>query len=149
VLLVAATVISGWQAVRATRAQRVAARERGEVARQKAEARYKPIVVKKAARAALIQAGATAAVEGDKGKTEARLARLRKLIDVSDLSVEDDGEVLGLDEQVEGLRAEWPELFEPREKKPKARPTGAPRPAAVEKPKSTAEIHAARILGRA
>jgi hypothetical protein len=118
-------------------------------AAEKAEARYKPIVVKKAARAALIQAGATAAVEGDKEKTEARLARLLKLIDVSDLSVEDDGEVLGLDEQVEGLRAEWPELFEPREKKPKARPTGAPRPAAVEKPKSTAEIHAARILGRA
>ena len=118
-------------------------------AAEKAEARYKPIVVKKAARAALIQAGATAAVEGDKEKTEARLARLLKLIDVSDLSVEDDGEVLGLDEQVEGLRAEWPELFESREKKAKARPTGAPRPAAAEKPKSTAEQHAARILGRA
>jgi hypothetical protein len=33
--------------------------------------------------------------------------------------------------------------------KAKARPTGAPRPAAAEKPKTTAEIHAARILGRA
>ena len=118
-------------------------------AEERAEARYKPIVVKKAERAALIQAGATAAVEGDKEKSEARLARLLKLIDVSDLSVEDDGEVLGLDEQVEGLRADYPELFDTPSRKTKARPTGAPRPAAVEKPKSTAEIHAARILGKA
>lgn len=118
-------------------------------AAEQAEARYKPIVVKKAARAALIQAGATAAVEGDKEKSEARLSRLLKLIDVSDLSIEDDGEVLGLDEQVESLRADYPELFDAPARKSKARPTGAPKPAAVEKPKSTAEIHAQRILGRA
>lgn len=118
-------------------------------AAEKAEARYKPIVVKKAARAALIQAGATAAVEGDKEKSEARLSRLLKLIDVSDLSIEEDGEVLGLDEQVESLRADYPELFDAPARKPKARPTGAPRPPAPEKPKSTAEQHAARILGRA
>jgi hypothetical protein len=118
-------------------------------AEEKAEARYKPIVVKKAARAALIQAGATAAVEGDKEKSEARLARLLKLIDVNDLSVEEDGEVLGLDEQVDALRADYPELFDMATRKPKARPTGAPRQAAPEKPKSTAEQHAARLLGRA
>jgi len=118
-------------------------------AAEKAEARYKPIIVNKAARAALIQAGATAAIEGDKEKTEARLSRLLKLIDVSDLSVEDDGEVLGLDEQIEGLRSDYPELFEAREKRPKARPTGAPRPAVKEKPRSTAELHAAKLLGRA
>ena len=116
-------------------------------AEEKAEARYKPIVVKKAARAALIQAGATTAVEGDKEKTEARLSRLLKLIDVGDLSVEDDGEVLGLDEQVEALRADYPELFEAPARKPKTRPTGAPKPAAQEKPKTTAEIHAAKLLG--
>jgi hypothetical protein len=118
-------------------------------AAEKAEARYKPIVVKKAARAALIQAGATAAVEGDKEKSEARLTRLLKLIDVSDLSIEDDGEVLGLDEQVESLRADYPELFDAQVRKTKVRPTGAPRQPAPEKPKSTAELHAARLLGRA
>lgn len=119
-------------------------------AAEKAEAKYKPIVVAKAARAALIQAGATAAVEGDKDKTEARLKRLLKLVDVGDLIVDDDGEVLGLDEQIDGLRADYPELFEAKDKPaPKPRPTGAPRKPAQEKKKSTAEIHAERILGRA
>jgi hypothetical protein len=50
---------------------------------------------------------------------------------------------------VESLRADYPELFDAPARKAKARPTGAPKPAAVEKPKSTAEIHAQRILGRA
>ena len=117
-------------------------------AEEKAEARYKPIAVRKAVRAALIEAGATAAVEGDKEKTEARIARLMKLVDVGDLSIDDDGEVLGVDEQVDGLRADYPELFEPAAKpKAKPRPTAAPRQAAPDKPKSAAEQHAARALG--
>ncbi|WP_028809204.1 phage scaffolding protein [Streptomyces sp. 351MFTsu5.1] len=119
-------------------------------AEEKAEARYKPIAVRKAVRAALIEAGATTAVEGDKEKTEARIARLMKLVDVGDLSIDDDGEVLGVDEQIDGLRADYPELFEPAAKaKPKVRPTAAPRPAAPDKPKSAAEQHALRALGRA
>ncbi|MCX5522205.1 phage scaffolding protein [Streptomyces bobili] len=118
-------------------------------AEEKAEARYKPIAVRKAVRAALVEAGATAATEGDKAKTEARIARLMKLVDVGDLSIDDDGEVLGVDEQIDGLRADYPELFDAPARKAKPRPTGAPRPAAAEKPKSTAEIHANRILGRA
>lgn len=118
-------------------------------AEERAEARYKPIAVRKAVRAALVEAGATAATDGDKTKTEARIARLMKLIDVSDLSIDDDGEVLGVDEQIDGLRADYPELFEASVRKAKARPTGAPKAPAVEKPKSTAEMHAARILGRA
>ena len=119
-------------------------------AEEKAEARYKPIAVRKAVRAALIEAGATAAVEGDKEKTEARIARLMKLVDVGDLSIDDDGEVLGVDEQIDGLRADYPELFEPAVKpKAKVRPTAAPRQAAPDKPKSAAEQHAQRALGLA
>lgn len=118
-------------------------------AEEKAEARYKPIAVRKAVRAALVEAGATAATEGDKAKTEARIARLMKLVDVGDLSIDDDGEVLGVDEQIDGLRADYPELFDAPARKAKARPTGAPRPAAAEKPKSTAELHAAKLHGRA
>ncbi|MFD4830143.1 phage scaffolding protein [Streptomyces uncialis] len=118
-------------------------------AREEAEARYKPMVVRKTVRAALIQAGATTAVEGDKDKTEARLSRLMKLIDIGDLSIDDDGEVLGVDEQIDGLRADYPELFEaPAKTKPRVRPTGAPRKPADDKPKSAAERHAARLLGR-
>lgn len=119
-------------------------------AEEKAEARYKPIAVRKAVRAALIEAGATAATEGDKEKTEARIARLMKLVDVGDLSIDDDGEVLGVDEQIDGLRADYPELFEPAAKpKAKPRPTAAPRQAAPDKPKSAAEQHAQRALGLA
>ncbi|MDH6448186.1 hypothetical protein M2155_000594 [Streptomyces sp. SAI-119] len=119
-------------------------------AEERAEARYKPIAVRKAVRAALIEAGATAATEGDKEKTEARLARLMKLVDVGDLSIDDDGEVLGVDEQIDGLRADYPELFEPAAKpRTKPKPTAAPRPAAPEKPKSAAEQHALRALGHA
>jgi hypothetical protein len=50
---------------------------------------------------------------------------------------------------VDELRKDYPELFSAPARKPKVRPTGAPRPAAVEKPKSTAELHAARLLGKA
>lgn len=119
-------------------------------AEEKAEARYKPIAVRKAVRAALVEAGATASTEGDKEKTEARIARLMKLIDIGDLSVDDDGEVLGVDEQIDGLRADYPELFEAAARpKVKVRPTGAPRPAAPDKPKSAAERHALKALGKA
>ncbi|MER7814539.1 hypothetical protein [Streptomyces sp. NPDC096153] len=118
-------------------------------AEEKAEAKYKPIAVKKAMRAGLIEAGATAAIDPkDKDKVNARIARLMKLVDMDDLSVDDDGEVLGVEEQVDSLRADYPELFEsPARKKP--RPTGAPRQAAPDKPKSAAERHAARALGTA
>lgn len=118
-------------------------------AEERTEARYKPIAVKKAVRASLIQAGATASVEGDKEKTEARLTRLMKFVDIGELSIDDDGEVLGVEEQVDALRADYPELFEAVAKKARARPTAAPRPPAEEKPKSAAERHAARILGHA
>lgn len=118
-------------------------------AAERAEARYKPIVVNKAARAALIQAGGLAAVEDDKAKADARMKRLLKLIDLDDLSIDDDGEVLGLDEQIEGLKADYPELFtQPVKPRPKARPTAADRQPAEEKPKSSAERHAMKVLGR-
>jgi hypothetical protein len=118
-------------------------------AEERAEARYKPIAVKKAVRAALIQAGATASVEGDKSKSEARLARLMKLVEIGDLSIDDDGEVLGVEEQVDALRADYPELFDVAARRVKARPTAAPRPPADDKPKSAAERHALKVLGKA
>jgi hypothetical protein len=75
--------------------------------------------------------------------------RLMKLIDWDAVSVDDEGELLGIEAEVDRVKGEYPELLPQDKPKPKARPTGAPRPPAVEKPKSTAEIHAARILGRA
>ena len=40
-----------------------------------------------------------------------RLNSLMKLIDLDDVEVDDDGEITGLSEQIEGIKAEWPEFF--------------------------------------
>lgn len=70
-----------------------------EVARQ----RYIPQLIAREARAALTEAGCKNA------------ARLVKLIDSSSVTVNDgaqgDHEFIGLEEQINSLKAEWPELF--------------------------------------
>lgn len=125
-------------------------------AREEGERRYRAPLVQTAARAALVEAGALAFLQDEKDpdssaareKGESRLKRLLKLVDTDTLDVDDDGSVSGLESAVDDLRRDYPELFSAPARRPKARPTGAPRPPAVEKPKSTAEIHAQRILGR-
>ena len=125
-------------------------------AREEGERRYRAPLVQTAARSALVEAGALAFLQDEKDpdssaareKGESRLKRLLKLVDTDTLDIDDDGSVSGLEAAVDDLRRDYPELFAVPARRPKARPTGAPRPAAVEKPKSTAEIHASRILGR-
>lgn len=68
-------------------------------AEEKAAAKWKPKVVNSAARAAFMEAGAD------------RPERLLKLLDHDELDVSDDGEVEGLDEEVDRLKEEYPELF--------------------------------------
>jgi hypothetical protein len=136
------------------RAKNAAAETETEKAiREAAEAgerRFKEPLVRTAARAALIQAGALASTEGDKEKGEAKLRRLLKLVDMNDVSVDSDtGEVLGLDEQVEAMQADYPELFKApvtEQPKLKPRPTAAAKKPAPDKPKSTWERHAAAVL---
>jgi hypothetical protein len=126
-------------------------------AREEGEKRYRQPLVRTAARSALVEAGALAFLQDEKEpesdaareKGESRLSRLLKLVDMDGLDVSDDGSVSGLDAAIDDLRRDYPELFSAPARKPKVRPTGAPRPAAPEKPKSTAEQHAARLLGRA
>jgi len=126
-------------------------------AREEGEKRYRAPLVRTAARSALVEAGALAFLQDEKEpdsaaareKGESRLTRLLKLVDMDGLDIDEDGAVSGLEAAVDDLRRDYPELFAAPARRPKARPTGAPRPAAVEKPKSTAEIHANRILGRA
>jgi hypothetical protein len=105
-------------------------------AREEGEARYREPMKKAAMKAALAEAGF------------ADPKRLEKLVDWDALTVDEDG-VNGAESEVDRLKSEYPEFVQQERPKPKARPTGAPKPAAVEKPKSTAEVHAARILGRA
>lgn len=40
-----------------------------------------------------------------------RLNSLMKLIDLDDVEVDDDGEITGLAEQIDAIKAEWPEFF--------------------------------------
>lgn len=74
-----------------------AAREAREAAEAAAEKRYKPIAI----RAALLEAGVKSA------KVKGAL----KLLEMADIEVDGDGEVTGLDDQLDGLKEEWPELF--------------------------------------
>ncbi|MFE3031572.1 hypothetical protein ACFXKY_07975 [Streptomyces canus] len=126
-------------------------------AREEGEKRFRTPLVRTAVRSALVEAGALAFLQDEKDpksedaakKGESRLSRLMKLVDVDALDVDEDGSVSGLEAAVADVIHDFPDLFAaaaPR--RPKARPTGAPRPAAVDKPKSTAEIHAARLLGK-
>jgi minor structural protein GP20 len=72
-----------------------------QAAEDKVIAQWKPRVVRSEARAALASAGA---------KTHA-LAKLARMIDLDDVEVDDDGEVSGLDDLIEELKDDLPELF--------------------------------------
>jgi hypothetical protein len=85
------------------------------------------------------------------GLAEARFDtpdRLLKLIDWEAITVDDDGDVIGVEAEVDRIRKEYPEFLPADKPKPKPRPTAAPKPAADPKPKSSAELHAARVLGK-
>lgn len=107
-------------------------------AREEGEKRYRAPLVKAAARAALSEAGLS-------GSTD----RVMRLLDLEALSVDDDGDVIGVDGEVARIKQEYPEFFQTAKPKPKPRPTAADRQPAEEKPKSSAERHAMKVLGRA
>lgn len=126
-------------------------------AREQGEKRYRGPLVRTAARSALIEAGALAFMGDEKQaqspeartKAETRLTKLLKLIDLDSLDVDEEGTVSGLEVAVDELRRDYAELFtSPAKSKPKPRPTAADRQPAEEKPKSSAERHAMRVLGR-
>lgn len=106
-------------------------------AREEGEKRFREPMKRSGMKAALVEAGF------------ASPDRLMKLVDWEALSVDDEGDLLGVEAEVTRMRSDYPEFVQQEKPKAKARPTGAPRPASVDKPKSTAEIHAARILGKA
>ncbi|MFF4552718.1 phage scaffolding protein [Streptomyces sp. NPDC001422] len=103
-------------------------------AREEGEKRFREPMKKSGVRAALAEAGFP------------QPERLMKLIDWDAITVDDDGDLIGAETEVDRVKADYPELLPQDKPKPKARPTGAPKPAAVDKPKSTAEQHAARLI---
>ncbi|WP_051878019.1 phage scaffolding protein [Streptomyces sp. NRRL B-24720] len=107
-------------------------------AREEGESRFRAPLVKAAARAALSDAGVSGPAD-----------RVLRLLEMDGLSVDEDGDVVGLESEIDRIRSEYPEFFQAAVKpKPKARPTAADRKPAEEKPKSSAEQHAMRVLGR-
>lgn len=120
-----------------------AAREEAAAA---AEQKLKPVVINSAAKAALLAAGLNAT-------SDATIKRLLRTLDLADIDIDDDGEVSGLDEQIDGIKEAFPELFKKDEPAPAPR-MRAPRLDAAGKnntppaPKTTGEIYAQQILGR-
>ncbi|MDX3230623.1 phage scaffolding protein [Streptomyces sp. ME19-01-6] len=107
-------------------------------AREEGAKPFRTRLVKAAARVALSEAGVSGATD-----------RVLRLVDMEALSVDDDGDIVGLDAEVERVKSEYPEFFQaPARPKAKTRPTAADRKPAEEKPKSSAEQHAMRVLGR-
>jgi hypothetical protein len=115
--------------------------DEGKAAREAAEAaekRFKPVAVRSAAKAAFLEAGL------QPGKSIAPLVRM---LDLDALDVDDDGDVIGLNEQVAAIKADYPELFTPTEKKP-PRLNGADKPGSNGRTLTTGEKIAAQVLGR-
>jgi hypothetical protein len=90
-----------------TEATKTAAEEAAAEASRAAEAKFKPVVVRTAARAAFLEAGLVL----PKGRSDAAFNRAVKLLDLDELEITDDGDVEGLAEQIDDLKAEFPELF--------------------------------------
>lgn len=121
-----------------------------EAARAEEAAKFKPIVVTKAARAALLEAGLATDTPAEKVK------KMMRLIDFDDIDFDEDGEISGLEDQVEQIKTDFPELFRKPEPEPAPAPPApkvrAPKVDAADRknvqpaPKSTGEMHAQRIL---
>lgn len=118
----------------AERAEREAAESR-QAAFEEASNKYKPAIVKKHIETELMVAGVKSS----------KLARLVRLMDLDDVKVDDNFNVSGVEDQIEILREEFPELFqtdkesvEEEEQKPKRK--RAPRADGSEKPAPKTEM---------
>ncbi|KPM55745.1 hypothetical protein ACG83_10740 [Frankia sp. R43] len=100
-----------------------ALREAQEESAKETEGRYKPIIVRSAAKAAFHDANAALIDENGK-PSEGKFARLYRLLDQDSIEVDVDGEVTGLADQVEAIKADYPEFF------PRPKPEPAKRPKA-------------------
>ncbi len=106
--------------------------------------KFKPLMVKAAARSAFTEAGLTLPA----GRADEVFARVVKLLDSEALTITDDGLVEGLAEQVEAIRADFPDLFAGSAPRRAPRIPAADRPGSTP-PKTSAERLAASLIGAA
>jgi hypothetical protein len=59
------------------------------------------------------------------GWNGSRLGHLMKLLDFDDIDIDDDGEITGLAEQIDGLKTDWPEFFKRQRAVPSKSPGGS------------------------
>jgi hypothetical protein len=104
--------------------------------------KFKPLMVKAAARSAFTEAGLSLPAD----RADEVFARAVKLLDTDALTITDDGTVDGLAEQVEAIRADFPDLFATTRKAPRI--AAADRKTEPAPPKSAAEKLAASLMGR-
>jgi len=116
-----------------TEAKITAAKEEGKT---EAEGRWKPIVVRQAAKAAFAEAGVSTSA----------MKRVLKMLDLDEIEIDDDGEVDGLDEQIADIKDELPELFSGA-RRPAKSVDGGNKGSGGGKPKSSASVLAARLTG--
>lgn len=108
----------------------------------RAHAKFKPLMVKAAARAAFVEAGLTLPA----GRIDEVFARAVKLLDLEALTITDDGLVEGLGQQIEGIRADFPDLFSNTRKAPRLQV--ADKPAGAAPPATSANRLAEALLGK-
>ncbi|MBA5222230.1 phage scaffolding protein [Streptomyces griseoaurantiacus] len=104
-----------------------------DTAVKESEARWKPIVVRQAARAALAEAGLVKNPN-----------RLLKLLDMDDIDVSEDGDIDGLDEQIRDFKKEYPEFFGRRTPRDV---DGGDKGSRVSKNKGSADVIARALTG--
>ena len=102
-------------------------------AEEAAAGRYKPAAIKAGARAALTEAK----IKGD-------VTRAVRLINLDDCDVDEDGEIIGLDDQIARLKSDFPDMFETTTRRKIPRVDGAPRRPTKNEPKTSAEKIAAQ-----
>lgn len=109
-----------------------------------ATAKWKPLMVKAAARAAFAEAGLVL----PKDRADEALARAVRLLDTDTLTISDDGLVVGLADQVEALRSDFPDLFAGSAARRPGRIDAGDKAGSGKPPASTAELIAAGLLGQ-
>lgn len=102
-------------------------------ATEEVERKYHGLIARSAFRAALAEAGL------QKGQQ-----KLMKLLDLEDVTVDEDGEVEGVDAQVDALKKDFPELFSRTPKGGGKGDGGAGKGAPPKKEKTSAELLAER-----
>lgn len=111
-------------------------------AQEAAERKLKPVAVRAAAKAALLEAGY-------QNPTSERLTRAIRQLDLDALEIDDEGEVSGLADQVKAYKDDYPELFGSQEQRQRTpRVAASDRPATNGKTETLGELVAAQVFGR-